>query len=67
MISVTGGFNQQYNAGAPKIHKLKYATDTMSMADANTRNLAYVPDIEHSYNDSLNNLVDLVGTNLAEA
>lgn len=34
MISVTGGFNQQYNAGEPKVHKLKYATDTLALSDA---------------------------------
>lgn len=34
MISVTGGFNQQFVAGAPKIHKLKYATDSFSLSDA---------------------------------
>jgi len=34
MISVTGGFNQAYASGAPKIQKLKYAADTMSASDA---------------------------------
>ena len=53
MISVTGGFNQQFVAGAPKVNKLKYAADTMAMSDAAVPVLAYVPDIEHSYSDSM--------------
>lgn len=36
MISLTGGFNQAYASGAPKIQKLKYAVDTMAFSDAVT-------------------------------
>jgi len=66
MISVTGGFNQQFVAGAPKIHKLKYATDALSMSDAVSAVAPYVPDIEHGYSDTLS-LSDAVETTLAEA
>ena len=51
MISLTGGFNQQFVAGAPKVHKLKYATDSMSPSDAAVAAVAYVANILHTYSD----------------
>jgi len=64
MISVTGGFNQQFVAGAPKVHKLKYVSDTLAASDAVVATAPYVPDILHSYNDAMS-LTDLVSNDLA--
>lgn len=52
MISVTGGFNQQFIAGAPKIHKLKYATDTLTLSDAIVAT-ATIQHFRNAYADAL--------------
>lgn len=64
MISVTGGFNQQFVAGEPKIHKVKYATDSFVLSDA----IATLLGIQHFNNvlaDSFT-LTDAVSAELGE-
>jgi hypothetical protein len=62
MISLTGGFNQAYASGAPKVQKLKYASDVMGASDT----LVVAVTVQHfrnSYADALT-LLDAAGSAL---
>lgn len=63
MISLTGGFNQQFVAGAPKIHKLKYATDTLALSDAIAAGLT-VQHFRDNYADTMT-LTDAIVPSIA--